>query len=480
MTDFNSGRPLTSEIFGPFRDTPKLLKATNSSASEIDFGISAFSEGVQLNYAEKGIQQCNIPFPTHLLPGEIRQIVSALHKLSDAPVELCVQSALSRISLVIGGGFNGQHYIHDLPTPTTLAQVSIAESGERKSTVDKLLIAPLEAHIGSLNQSRSKEEQLWPLVADLTPEGLLNMIPLNPAISLSNADAGSFITGYAMERERKGVTASILSSMWSGESLNQLRAFVGRQAQNPRVDISLMAQEVFAQELLGSDLLDGQGFLSRLLIYLPKSLQGKRSAVKALENKQLLNDYLKQIETAGNRLTDIFDQSLDYFDNNLGRRMISLTDEAAYLLAEYNDQLEEMREEGGVLRDNPWGNRAPEHAARLATIFAVYKDKKSVDVEEISAGIGLASHFLHTYLLLKKYFSTGVECREATALWHYLSQRYEIDELIDGVPVLKGRQAKAAKLRQQAEILVGWGVIEIVDRTRNGTVATLKLLAHPD
>lgn len=480
MTDFDPQNRVLPELFGSVRNRAEPLSATDSNGSELDSGISGFSEGVQLNYAEREMQQCNIPFPTGLLPGEIRQIVFALQGLSDAPTELCVQSALSRISLVIGGGYNGQHYIHRQPTPTTLAQVSIAESGERKSTVDKLLISPLEAHICALNESRSNDDQLWPVVADLTPEGLLNQLPLNPAISLSSADAGPFLTGYAMDKDRKGVTASILSSMWSGEAFNQFRAGFKRQVQDPRVDVSLMAQSVFAQDFLGSQLLESQGFLSRLLIYLPKSRQGKRSAVKALDDQERRDECLRLISVAGDRLKAVYDEGLEFFDNKRGRRVIPLTDEAARLLAEYSDQLEGMREEGGVLRDNSWGNRAPEHAARLATIFAVYKGRNSVDAEEIHAGTKLASHFLHTYLLLQSYFSTEAHCRGAIGLWHYLSARYEIDELIEGSRLLSNRGIYANDLLEQAEELVKWGVVEIVDRTRNGTVARLKLLSHPD
>ena len=244
--------------------------------------------------------------------------------------------------------------------------------------------------------------------------------------------------------------------------------------------MSLMAQEIFAQDFLGSELLDSQGFLSRLLIYLPKSRQGSRSAVKALGDKKQRDECLELIRVASDRLKIIYDQGLEFFDNKKGRQVIPLTSEAALLLAEYNDQLEGMREEGGVLRDNSWGNRAPEHAARLATLFTVYKGRESADVEEIHAGIGLASHFLHTYLLLKSYFSTDEKSRGANRLWHYLSARYEIDEPIEGSLVLKNGSYSASDLLEQAEKLVRWGAVEIVDRTRNGTVARLKLLGYPE
>ena len=477
MINFNQDTP---EISGSFRDPAESLKDNNNNVSELDFGISEISAGVDLDYGEHGLQRCHKPFPMRHLPGEIRQIVSALYGLSDSPIELCVQSAFSRISLAIGGGYDGQHFVHERPMPLCLAQISIAESGERKSTADSLLHAPLQAHIESLNAMRNSEEQLWPLVTDLTAEGVINQLPKNPAISLSSADAGSFMSGYAMDKDRRAFTASVLCELWSGQQILQLRAGGNRKANNPRVDMSLMAQEVFAKGFLGSQLLDSQGLLGRFLTYLPKSQQGNRSAVRAVQNRQLLKEHAEFIKQSGNRLTTLYDEGLELFDAKQDRRLVRLSNEGVRLLAEYHDELEAMRCRGGLLRNNAWANRAPEHATRLATIFAVYKDKEIVDIEEVNAGIGLASHFLHTYLLMEKYFSMEASNVDAICLWKYLALRYELDAEIDGTQVLKNRGAKAEEFLRQAETLVEWGAVEITDRTKSGTVRSLKLAARPD
>ena len=110
----------------------------------------------------------------------------------------------------------------------------------------------------------------------------------------------------------------------------------------------------------------------------------------------------------------------------------------------------------------------------------MYKDKEIVDIEEVNAGIGLASHFLHTYLLMEKYFSMEASNVDAICLWKYLALRYELDAEIDGTRVLKNREAKAEEFLRQAETLVEWGAVEITDRTKSGTVRSLKLAAHPD
>ena len=55
-----------------------------------------------------------------------------------------------------------------------------------------------------------------------------------------------------------------------------------------------------------------------------------------------------------------------------------------------------------------------------------------------------------------------------------------IDAEIDGTKVLKNRGAKAEEFLRQAETLVEWGAVEITDRTKSGTVRSLKLAAHPD
>ncbi|MDA3876378.1 MAG: DUF3987 domain-containing protein, partial [Halothiobacillus sp.] len=82
------------------------------------------------------------PFPVHSLPPLLRDAVIEVQKNSQAPSALVVASALSAISLACQGAVNVLRP-GDLLSPTSLYLLTIAESGERKTSVDAYFTKPI-------------------------------------------------------------------------------------------------------------------------------------------------------------------------------------------------------------------------------------------------------------------------------------------------------------------------------------------------
>lgn len=84
-------------------------------------------------------------FPVEALRGALRDAVEAIHMATQAPLAICANSVLAAFSLAAQA-----HADVVLPTgsakPLTLFCVTVAASGERKSNVDEVALAPVRLH----------------------------------------------------------------------------------------------------------------------------------------------------------------------------------------------------------------------------------------------------------------------------------------------------------------------------------------------
>lgn len=81
------------------------------------------------------------PYPLDALPAMIRQAVIEVNSFVKAPAALTATCALSAISLAIQSKVDIER-IEGLTGPVALFLLSIAESGERKTTVDGYFMRP--------------------------------------------------------------------------------------------------------------------------------------------------------------------------------------------------------------------------------------------------------------------------------------------------------------------------------------------------
>lgn len=101
------------------------------------------------------LAQPSAAFPVHALPELVRNAVNEVNRNIQAPMALIASSALSAISL------SCQHAVdvlrpNGLVTPVSLALMVIAESGERKTTVDRIFTKAIQEYQDILNAEAKK------------------------------------------------------------------------------------------------------------------------------------------------------------------------------------------------------------------------------------------------------------------------------------------------------------------------------------
>lgn len=387
-------------------------------------------------------------FPIAALGGILDKAAEAIQARTKAPMSICGQSVLAVATLAAQAQANVE-----LPTgdvrPLSCYFVTIAESGERKTAVDKLagwsinkremaLRDEYDADIQSwLNnkaiwdksregvlkntkvEAAEKREQLEALGAEPRPplkpmilaseptiEGLFKLYEVGqPSLGIFSSEAGMFIAGHGMNEDNKLRTAAGLSSLWDGDPIRRVRAGDGASLLlGRRLSLHLMAQPDVAARMLGDNVLIDQGLLSRVLVTMPKSTQGTRR----FEGR--VTEYDAALKQYSARILQILEQELPTANgrpNELTPRTVTLDTAAQKMWAAFANKIEAQIAPGGDLEPiRGLANKLPEHAARLTVAIAIVESPgiTEVGIDHLSGGIRLAQFYATEAL---RIFSAG-------------------------------------------------------------------------
>lgn len=336
-----------------------------------------------------------LPFPVDAL-GELEPAVTAIMDLTKAPDAIVSQSLLAAASLAVQPyadvGIDSRRF------PVSEYFLTIAKSGDRKSTTDRLALEPHRA----FEKTMIAEQGIGFLMEEPTFTGLLTYLKDGyPSIGVFSDEGGRLFGGYSFKQE-SGKFITGLSSFWDGKQINHARArerftLVGR-----RVSLHLMVQPIVAEEALGNRLMTDQGFLSRVLIAYPASNIGTRQLTPngRLEGRpQAIDDY-------SHLLAEILNQELPFDEalpSALNPNVLLLSSKAEKLWIKFFNETEtEQAEDGRYVEVPEFASKAAEHAARLAAILTLVKDPDAAEITGVimEKGIRLVNFYLAERLRL--------------------------------------------------------------------------------
>lgn len=379
-------------------------------------------------------------YPTHAL-GPLRQAVEAVQAATQAPVAIAAQSALSVASLAVQGHADVETLAGF--SPVSLFCLTVAQSGERKSFCDKLVMAGLrdvergraadyreamadwessvrlwtakrdrmvkdaagtnaqkardaEADLANLGAAPPQPASPKMTTSEPTLEGLVKLYMTGqPSLGLFSDEGGGFLGGHAMNSDNRLKTVAGLSGLWGGEALDRVRAGDGAATlYGRRLAVHLMVQPVAARPLLADPVASGQGFLARFLIAEPPSAIGTRMA----DTGGIATS--SAIVEASARLSTILSADLPTSEGDpreLAPRQLRLSAPARKLLLEYYRATELAQGTGGELEQvTSFASKSPEQAARIAGTLALWDDLAATEViaAQMSDAIDLAQFYL--------------------------------------------------------------------------------------
>jgi hypothetical protein len=405
-------------------------------------------------------------FPVEAL-GPLRDPAEAIQMVTQAPMAICAQSVLAAATLAV------QHHRDvGLPgggrKPLTELFFTVAESGERKSSVDKIALAPVRSmerrwmetteaekarHSNDLEAWKAAREQvkkkhsgnraalrealdvigpeprspLHPMltVENVTPEGIeRHLAEGRPWCGLFSAEGGAVIGGHGFSDDARMRMGALLNKLWDGDTIRRSRSQGGAVfLPGRRCSTHIMMQPAIADKLFGDAMLDSMGLMARALVVAPESTAGTRCWRETPpECRAVLDAYDGRLEYLLSRPPATAPGTADVLDPPALR----VNAEAQELWVQFYNWTE-----AAIGRSGEWqptksfGAKAAEHAGRLAAVLTVYGEPDAMEVssEAMACGIALAQHYGAELLRLQDAATVSPDLRLATKLLLWWQER---------------------------------------------------------
>jgi len=361
-----------------------------------------------------------LEYPVESLPPCIRAAVEEVCGFVQAPVPLVASSAIAALSLAIQATVDIKR-AERLTGPVGLFMLTIADSGERKSTCDgfftkairdyeseqaevfkpvrkdhqadlsaweakynglkekikadakarKSTIA-LEADLRDLEHEKPEPPRVPRLIyADVTPEALAFALATQwPSGGVVSAEAGIVFGSHGMGSDSVMRNLATLNQLWDGSTLQiDRRTSESFAVRGARLTVALQVQDATIRSFFerSGTLARGTGFLARFLIAWPESTQGYRPFREAPE-------HWPNMATFNQRLTQILHEPPPLDDNgHLAPLMLTLSPEAKVAWVGFHDAIEAQLRSGADLHEvRDVASKSADNAARLAALFHVF------------------------------------------------------------------------------------------------------------
>ncbi len=383
-------------------------------------------------------------YPLDALPDTIRLAVEEVLGFVKAPTPLVVSAALSGLSMAVQSHADVAR-AEKLSGPTGLYLLTIAESGERKSTCDNFFtsairdyeakqaeaakpaikeykakfdswdaqykgatdsirsaqkagnsIVELEAELLQIEMNKPEPPRIPRIIyADATPAALkYNLAKGWPSGAVVSSEGGIVFGGHGMKKDSAMENLATLNQLWDGtDQPTERRATESYTVKGARFTMSIMVQEATLRAFFKQDggLARGTGFLARFLIAWPESTQGFRPFTEAPANWPHIAAFNRRISAILSQEPPIDD------DGALHPQMMTLSPEAKQAWVAFHDAIESELATGGELFDiRDVASKTADNAARLACQFHVFSgDAGAISLDAFEAASRITAWHLN-------------------------------------------------------------------------------------
>lgn len=440
------------------------------------------------------------PYPLDALPNTVRAAVIEVQEFTKAPISMVASSALGALSLAIQA-YTDVKRAEKLTAPTSLFLLTIADSGERKSTCDGFFTAAIRdyeaeqaeaakpklkdhrAAVQSWESKRAgikdqirllakkgsatnvKEAELRDLgdapepprvprlnYGDATPEALKwNLAKLWPSGGVVSAEGGNILGAHGMNKESIMRNLATLNELWDGKPLStERRTSESFTVRGGRLTMGIQVQEATLRSFFdrSDGLARGTGFLARFLVAWPESMQGFRPFSDPPASWPALVAFNRRIAAMLKKPAPIDDEGA------LSPPVLPLAPEAKAAWITFHDAIEGELRTGGELYDvRDVASKSADNAARLAALFQVFEHDTggAVGLEAFAGACRVAAWHLNESRRFFGELALPVELANAARLDTWLIQ-YCRREQTNVVARKKVQQFGPGGLREKAAL----------------------------
>lgn len=325
-------------------------------------------------------------YPLEMLPEKVRKAIEEAQRGTSSPIPMVACSLLAAGAAAIqsiveverpsGKGCRGGNL------PVSLWFLIAAESGERKTTTDKIFSAPIRefgdkailevvatepaSDEGDEPKKITRRKQL--LVTDPTAEGVRDHThSVWPALYIQSSEGSTILGGHSLRDSQRAAGLGAFNGLWDGEGSYVVRAGQSyRATPRARATVSLAIQPEILGGLTCSDS-SSSGFYPRFLISIPPTNIGKRFI--DLDEEAAPTPALDQMLQTIRRLLEVKEE-WDERGYLVISRVLSLDRDAKRGWANYYNEIEEAQAEGGDLEGHRgFASKAAEQVLRLAAVI---------------------------------------------------------------------------------------------------------------
>jgi putative DNA primase/helicase len=379
-------------------------------------------------------------FPVHLMSdGIIKNTIIEVQRNTQAPMGLVGSAVLAYSSLAIHHGYNVR-VENEFECPTSLWVMTLAQSGERKSGVSKLLEAPFDEFDAKEYEVYKEEKKKWfarhkqweaeghelskpkgkagsddrkvqwneienhaleepepprrkrYVYNDVTSERLLrNLGEQWPSAGLMLDEGGTMLGGHSMGKSSFMGSQSNYNSLWGSKAIN-----ISRQSNEAEIYVKgarlviylAVQEEVFRKFIKDTEgISEAGGFIARFLVNRPPSMIGQR--VYGLQKKH------KWVEIFKSMALGMLNKTASWQE----KKTLKLSAEAHVTAIDFMQSIEDEQKKGGALEDaRAVSSKIGEQMARIAATLHVANnpEKDSMVIEEntVAQAIALTRYYM--------------------------------------------------------------------------------------
>ena len=473
------------------------------------------------------------PYPIDALPDVIRAAVEEVQGFVQAPVPLVASSALAALSLAAQAHWDMKR-AEKLAGPVGLFLLTIADSGERKSTCDGFFTKVIKAYeaeqaeiakpqmkdyqaalgawkakksgIESGIQANAKagkdtqalERQLRDLehdepeaprvprliYADATPEKLKwELAKAWPSGGVVSSEAGIVFGAHGMRSESVMMNLATLNQLWDGAEIStERRTSESFTVRGARLSIALQIQEATLRAFFdqSGELARGSGFLARFLVAWPESTQGSRPYAEPPASWPYLSAFNRRIEALLNLPAPIDE------DGCLHPAELVFAPEAKAEWVAFHDRIERDLPSGERFHEiRDVASKTPDNAARMAALFHAFKGAVGpVDADSFLSASRIAEWHLNEARRFFGELALPTALADAARLDTWLMgycQKNGVDEVPNNVALQKGPRNTRVKAKQDAALveLVELGRVLRIEEGRRKIIVLNPALLSP-
>lgn len=409
------------------------------------------------------------PFPVPALGPVLADAAGAIARKVQVPEAIAAQSVLA-VAALAAQAHADVLLPYEQTRPLSLFFVTVAASGDRKSSADNEALWPIRKCEKALKEEHDRERREW-LVASAawaaekrkiegqkaldyegrkaalaalgpeperplhpfltapepTVEGLVKEWRWGPAsLGIFSAEGGQFVGGHGMSQDHRLKSAAAYSSIWDGAPIKRVRASDGVSILNGRrLSLHLMVQAEVAAQFLADPLLRDQGLLSRVLVAAPESIAGSRFYRETAPADDAA------IKAYGARILALLEAPWPLAEgqaNELEPPALKMSADAAAAWRQFHDHVEgQCGPNGGLAPVRDFAAKAAEHAARIAGVLAIVADRKAAEIgmAAMAPALRLADWYLTEAVRLQGAAHTDPRLMRAKALLDWLHQQGE-------------------------------------------------------